>query len=55
MTFTVYRDHVGEFRWKLVAVNGRIVADSGEGYVTRSNAVRAARRFKSAAWRADVR
>ncbi len=28
----VYKDKKGEFRWRLVARNKRIVADSGEGY-----------------------
>lgn len=30
--FHIYKDHAGEFRWRLVAPNGRIVADSAEGY-----------------------
>lgn len=29
------------FRWKLVAVNGRIIADSGEAYTTKSSIRRA--------------
>jgi uncharacterized protein YegP (UPF0339 family) len=32
MHFEIYRDKVMEFRWRLVASNGRIVGDSGEGY-----------------------
>jgi len=31
-TFTVYRDRKREWRWRLTAPNGRILADSGEGY-----------------------
>ncbi len=31
-TFTVYRDKRKEWRWRLTASNGRILADSGEGY-----------------------
>ena len=30
------------WRWRMKAPNGRIVADSGEAYVRRSSAVRAA-------------
>lgn len=30
--FEIYRDDAGEFRWRLKAANGRIVADSSEGY-----------------------
>lgn len=36
--FDVYPDASGEFRWRLKAANGRIVADSAESYVTRSGA-----------------
>lgn len=42
---SVYRDAAGEWRWTLWAPNKRIVADSGEGYSTRSTATRAARRL----------
>ncbi|MDT5270456.1 MAG: uncharacterized protein QOH49_2642 [Acidobacteriota bacterium] len=31
-TFQVYEDAGGEWRWRLLAGNGRIIADSGEGY-----------------------
>ena len=32
MKFIVYRDGKREWRWRLVAKNGRVIADSGEGY-----------------------
>ena len=32
MRFILYRDVKKEYRWKMVASNGNIVADSGEGY-----------------------
>lgn len=41
MKFHIYQDKRGEWRWRLKARNGRIVADSGEGYVTRGGALRA--------------
>ncbi|SEW21540.1 amphi-Trp domain-containing protein [Natrinema salifodinae] len=41
--FEVYEDRAGQWRWRLVHWNGNIVADSGEGYASRSNAERAAR------------
>jgi uncharacterized protein YegP (UPF0339 family) len=28
----VYKDEAGEYRWKRIAPNNRIVADGGEGY-----------------------
>lgn len=33
---TFYKDRKGEYRWRLSHKNGRILADSGEGYKTRS-------------------
>lgn len=36
---------VDGWRWRLKANNGRIVADSGEAYASRPNAIRAARRL----------
>jgi len=33
MTFVIYMDQKGEWRWRLWAANRRVVADSGEGYV----------------------
>jgi uncharacterized protein len=32
MTFELYRDKNLKWRWRLVAKNGKIIADSGEGY-----------------------
>lgn len=32
MKFLLYCDKHKEFRWRLVARNGRVIADSGEGY-----------------------
>jgi uncharacterized protein len=31
-TFELYKDNAGEFRWRFVATNGRIIATSSEGY-----------------------
>jgi uncharacterized protein YegP (UPF0339 family) len=44
--FTVYKDNAEEWRWRLVASNGNIVADSGEGYTERNDAVEALERVK---------
>ena len=32
MKFEIYKDAKGEFRWTLFSRNGKIIADSGEGY-----------------------
>lgn len=36
MKFVVYRDAKGEYRWRLVASNGQVVA-SGEGYKNKAD------------------
>lgn len=37
-----YRDNANEWRWHRKAPNGEIVAESGEGYVDRSDCVKQA-------------
>ena len=39
----VYKDEAGEYRWRLVAENGKLVSDSGESYVRRIDAVEEAK------------
>lgn len=36
--FQVYVDATGQFRWRLVAANGKIVADSAESYHNEADA-----------------
>lgn len=43
--FEVFRDSRGDWRWRLVAGNGRVIADSGEGYASKFNAKRAINTF----------
>jgi uncharacterized protein YegP (UPF0339 family) len=38
-SFEIYHDRVGETRWLLRAANGRVIADSGEGYAEKADAV----------------
>lgn len=38
-TFQVYQDEKKEWRWRLVAPNGRIIAVSGEGYQRHAKAL----------------
>ncbi len=47
-----YQDGIKEWRWRLVAANGRIIADSGEGYTTKGAAVIAAKVVSTHAARA---
>lgn len=37
--FEIYKDKIGEFRWRLTHTNGHVIANSGEGYTTKVNAV----------------
>lgn len=40
--FRIYQDNAGGWRWRLLAANNYIVADSGESYTSRNGAVQAA-------------
>jgi uncharacterized protein YegP (UPF0339 family) len=53
-TFEVYRDSAGEWRWRLVASNGNIIADSGEGYSSKQGAERGIESVKRNAADAEV-
>lgn len=37
--FEIYKDKSKEFRWRLIHTNGQIIASSGEGYMTKANAI----------------
>ena len=53
MKFTIYKDKGGEFRFRLVATNGNVLASS-EGYAAKASAQSAIDRIKSDASGADV-
>ncbi|WZO98416.1 DUF1508 domain-containing protein [Isosphaeraceae bacterium EP7] len=36
-SFQIYSDKKGEFRWRLRAGNGKIIATSGEGYKAKAD------------------
>ncbi|MBO6524173.1 MAG: DUF1508 domain-containing protein [Balneolaceae bacterium] len=40
----IYQDNAGEWRWRRIASNGRIVGASSEGYSSRANCVANAQR-----------
>lgn len=44
----IFKDKKNEYRWRLYSPNGRIMADSGEGYTRRDNLNRAIAGFKTA-------
>ncbi|MCX7900355.1 MAG: DUF1508 domain-containing protein [Methylocystis sp.] len=37
MKFELYKDAKGEYRWRLKALNGNIIATSSEGYKTKGD------------------
>jgi len=45
-TYRVYKDAAGGWRWRLVAANGKIVADGAEGYTRRRDCIRAIERTR---------
>jgi uncharacterized protein YegP (UPF0339 family) len=49
MIYYYYKDQKGEWRWQLVASNGRIVADSTEGYENESECKKDIQRVKDSA------
>lgn len=49
LRFFLYQDAAKEWRWRLMAHNGRVIADGGEGYSTKGNAKAALTRLR-AAW-----
>jgi hypothetical protein len=51
--FRIYRDVAGQYRWRLVAVNGEKVAAS-EAYTTKQSAFRSAEGVKSLAMFAEI-
>ncbi|MFW5965229.1 MAG: HVO_2922 family protein [Halodesulfurarchaeum sp.] len=53
-TFELYEDSAGEWRWRLVAANGQIVADGGEGYSSKQGAKRGIESVKKGAPDADI-
>lgn len=54
MTFEVYEDKEGKWRWRLIAANHEIVADSGQSYTSRNEARLAADRVRRGAGGAPI-
>jgi len=52
--FELFRDRADEWRWRLVASNGEIIADSAEGYASKQGAKRGIESVKRVAEDAAV-
>lgn len=37
MYYQVYKDRLSNWRWRYVANNGKIIADSAEGYINKAD------------------
>lgn len=53
--FEIFRDNADEWRWRLVAANGHIIAASGEGYRSKQGVKRGIESVKTSVPKADVR
>lgn len=49
MRYVVYQDQQRYWRWRLLAANNRIIADSGESYFNKQDCVNAIALVKSSA------
>lgn len=47
MHFELYKDKQGQWRWRLVARNGKYIANSGEGYYNKQDCLHAIMLVKS--------
>ncbi len=54
LTFEVFTDTAGDYRWRLVHENGNIMADGSEGYADKRDCMTGIERLKSDATEAPV-
>lgn len=54
MRFEMYKGHDKQWRWRLVATNGNIIADSAESYRRKKDCLAAIRSIQTSASTADV-
>ena len=54
LTFEVFKDAKGEFRWRLKATNSKIIADSGEGYKAKADCLAGIKLIQEGAAKATV-
>lgn len=52
--FELYKDKAGEYRWRLRVDNGEIIADSGEGYINKSDCMHGIELVKQQAPDAEI-
>lgn len=52
--FEIYKDKKGEFRWQLIASNGKMIANGGEGYTSKAGCVNGIESVKKNAPDAEI-
>ncbi len=52
--FEIYKGKIGDFHWRLTHTNGQVIANSGEGYTTKVNAINGINSVKANAPSATV-
>lgn len=52
--FQIFKDQAGEYRWRLRADNNEIIADSGEGYINKSDCMHGIELVKQQAPNAEI-
>ena len=55
LTFEVYKDKEGEFRWRLKAANGQIIATGGQGYKAKADCEHGIDLIKEGAAKAKIK
>ena len=48
MKFVIYKDIIDQWRWRLVAANSKIIADSAEGYKDKRDCLKGIELVKAA-------
>ena len=52
--FELYKGKIEDYHWRLVHTNGQIIADSGEGYTSKVNAINGINSVKENATNATI-
>ena len=55
MYFYLYKDVSAQWRWRLVAANGKTIADSGEAYWNKSDALHGIQLVQSTNYQTPVK
>ena len=53
--FYLYKDRIGQWRWRIRAANNYIIADLAEGYVAKADCLHAINLVKNGALYAPIR